>query len=368
MATNEFLEFCPTDTGTNLLTEVEYTASTDRTSGNKPGIASAKLNNKALRQANFITSQFAQYLSDQSGTDTLDDGVNVKMLAQITAMMKPLAPVVTSYLSSTGSHNLTYYFFIAVGNATAAATYTNNGVTYTVKATVASGLIITASGSGAPEASGILTKTGGTGDATLTFYAYRAPISLDVDMNGGGGGSSGSGTAAGGTGGDGGDTTFGTTLLSAAGGKGGIWDNDPAAVATASLGSGPLGLALSGAQGQGGGGSGTGSSVQGGNGASTPFGGGGAGGNGGAIGTSVGSAGRANTGAGGGGAGCHGVNNNLSGSGGNAGATIKAFIAAPSGTYAYAVGAGGIAGTAGGSGLAGTAGGSGVILLRENFQ
>jgi len=48
MATNNFLPFSPTDTGTNLLTQVEYAAATDRTIGNQPGVASSKLNNKAI--------------------------------------------------------------------------------------------------------------------------------------------------------------------------------------------------------------------------------------------------------------------------------------------------------------------------------
>lgn len=83
MPVNNFLPFCPTDTGGNLLTQSAYNLSTDRTSGNKPGIASAALNNRALRQANFITSNLAQLASNITGDDTLDDNNSTNMLATL---------------------------------------------------------------------------------------------------------------------------------------------------------------------------------------------------------------------------------------------------------------------------------------------
>jgi hypothetical protein len=63
-----------------------------------------------------------------------------------------------------------YTFTVTSANATAAATYTNNGVTFTVLSTISSGttLLCSAPG-GAPSASGTLTKASGTGDATITF-------------------------------------------------------------------------------------------------------------------------------------------------------------------------------------------------------
>lgn len=64
-----------------------------------------------------------------------------------------------------------YTFTITAGNATLAATYTNNGNTYTVAKTVAAGTTVVMTGAAAPAASGTLTKTTGTGDATLTFSA-----------------------------------------------------------------------------------------------------------------------------------------------------------------------------------------------------
>jgi hypothetical protein len=366
MSTNEFIPFCPTDNGTNLLDEAAYTASADRVSGNKPGVASAKLNNKALRQGNAMASQLAQFISNQSGTDLLDDAVYTKLLAQITSVLTPLAPIVRNYLSGSGTHNASYIFFIATGSATTGATYTNNSVTYTVSKTVASGLQLIATGSGAPTPSGTLTKSGGTGDATLTFYAVRAPLALELRMVGGGGGGGGSASgSAGGTGGTGGTTTFGSSLLSCAGGTGGGSGAAAGSGGSASLGTGPTGMAMTGGYGQPtSADSATVGNSGGGNGASTPFGGAGGGSFPGSV---AGLAAIANSGSGGGGAGGNGTLQ-FRGSGGGAGGFVDAFITSPLSTYAYAVGTGGTAGAAGTSGFTGGPGGSGSIQVIEMFQ
>jgi len=65
-------------------------------------------------------------------------------------------------------------FTISSGNATVGATYTNNGQTFTVLATIAAQTTVYMSGTGSPLTSGTLTKSAGTGDATLTFSAAQA--------------------------------------------------------------------------------------------------------------------------------------------------------------------------------------------------
>lgn len=363
--TNDFLPFCPTDTGTNLLSESDYTAAADRTSGNKPGIASAKLNNKALRQANAITSQLAQLTADVTGTDVLDDALAAKLLAQFHSTFDRYAPNITTILSGSSTFNLTYIFKIATGSATAAATYTHNAVTYTVVQTVASGTTLRASGPAVPLVSGTLTKATGTGDATITFYAVRAPISLDVIAIGGGGGGTGSGTSGAGTGGTGGNTTFGTTLIVANGGTG---SPTGGLGGSASLGTGPVGLAYTGGSGTSGQTTGTaGINLNGGAGASGPF--GGSSGGGAPGGSPI--AGVANSGSGGGGGGYSGGGGaGNAGGGGGAGGLADGTILNPSsiGTFPVSIGAGGTAGGAGTSGAAGAAAGSGVVKLRENYQ
>lgn len=140
MATNNILVFCPTDSGTNLLTQVAYAAATDRSSGNQPGIASSKLNNKALRQANFIASQFAQYLCDKTGNDVLDDNNVATLLAtiksaflynRIQAIAGTDTILATSDIvecSGTGNYTITFPAGVA-------------GLGFTIKKTGASGTI-----------------------------------------------------------------------------------------------------------------------------------------------------------------------------------------------------------------------------------
>lgn len=70
----------------------------------------------------------------------------------------------------------TYTFTCSSANATVDAIYTNNGQTFTVLSTIASGTVLYCKGTGAPSASGTLTKTSGTGDSTITFSAYTPSL------------------------------------------------------------------------------------------------------------------------------------------------------------------------------------------------
>lgn len=65
-------------------------------------------------------------------------------------------------------------FTVTAANATAGATYTNNGVTFTVVSTIvaSTGLTTTSVAPGLPTTSGTLTKASGTGDATITFSSW----------------------------------------------------------------------------------------------------------------------------------------------------------------------------------------------------
>lgn len=65
-------------------------------------------------------------------------------------------------------------FTITAGSATAGATYTNNGQTFTVVTTISSGTSLNTTGTGLPAASGTLTYVagGGANTSNLTFSAY----------------------------------------------------------------------------------------------------------------------------------------------------------------------------------------------------
>lgn len=278
----------------------------------------------------------------------------------------PPLPTIQKIISGSGTYNKNYAFVIASGSATVGATYTNNGITYTVYATVASAVQVVMSGSGAPTTSGTLTKASGTGDSTLTFSSVLAPSYLKVKMVGGGGGGSGSGVS-GGIGGTGGNTTFGSSLLTANGGVGGNVNGVRGGIGgTASLGTGPIGTAI---QGGTGGACGTsnvsGTQLVGGSGAASPF--GGSGGGSGSSNYGNGGAAITNSGSGGGGAGGSSTTT-FGGTGGGAGGFVDAIIGTPSATYSYAVGAAGAGGTAGTSGYVGGAGGSGYIQVTEFYQ
>lgn len=72
MATNEILRFAETDTGTNLLTQAEYAADSQRPIGNQPGVARSKLVNKALRQSSLIAAGIAEFLADNQSNNITD--------------------------------------------------------------------------------------------------------------------------------------------------------------------------------------------------------------------------------------------------------------------------------------------------------
>lgn len=186
---------------------------------------------------------------------------------------------------------------------------------------------------------------------------------IRVKMVGGGGGGAGAGGTAT-SGGNGGNTTFGTTLLVANGGAFGTASGAGGTGGSASLGTGPIGLAIAGGAGSGCGrsNSGTASSIGGGNGGSSPFGGAGGGG----YIANAGTAGVTNSGSGGGGGGSGSAVSVDGGAGGGSGGYVDAIIVLPSATYSYGVGAAGAAGAAG-SGIAGSAGGSGFIIVEEYY-
>lgn len=274
-------------------------------------------------------------------------------------------PTSQSFLSSSGTYVPSLIFTVVSANATIGATYTNNGVTFTVQATIAGGLSLWAipMAAGTPSLSGFLTKTGGSGDASIVYTLVTNPLYLKATVVGAGGGGGGSGTAgSGGTGGTGVSSTFGTSLLTATGGIGG---NDSAfggtgGTGTISTSSTVLKLKLI----TGGSGSSCISAQYlGGIGGSNPLGGFGV-----MVATGAGGSGTTNTGSGGCGA------NGLAGStnpagGGGSGCYIEALIGSPLLTsYAFSVGAAGAAGTIGTSGATGGSGGSGLIIVEEFYQ
>jgi len=82
MATNEFLQFS-NDVSALTYTNAEYLAHTQRPIGNQIGIADPKLVNKSIRQSSTMSAVLAQYVSDMTGSDSIDDGTTTTLLANL---------------------------------------------------------------------------------------------------------------------------------------------------------------------------------------------------------------------------------------------------------------------------------------------
>jgi hypothetical protein len=94
---------------------------------------------------------------------------DVTLLAEPNTTARLMDMLLTKTSSAT-----TYTFTVTSANATVGATYTNNGITFTVSATIAAQTTLVTTATGAPTASGVLTKATGTGDATITYSAFVA--------------------------------------------------------------------------------------------------------------------------------------------------------------------------------------------------
>jgi hypothetical protein len=266
-----------------------------------------------------------------------------------------LLPMDSVYLlSGSGTFNATLVFQTATASAAGGATYTNNGATFTVTKALSAGTELHASGGNLPADSGVLTRASGTGDATIAFTAYRAPLYLRVTLTGSGaGGLNGeaSGYYRGGGGGGAGATAFltvahpigGYSYLVAAAGS-------PSAAGSATT-FGPASAS---------GGSNSTSATRGGA-------GGGASGGDLNIGGGAGTSGTLYSSAQGGAGGCGGSGGaSFFGSGGSgAGSGAGESVVGGDG-FAYGSGGGGGAATS--SGSAGGSGAIGVIVIEQHYQ
>lgn len=86
--TNDFLAFCPTNTGTNLPTQVAYAADPQLLIGNQPGVARSILVNKALRQATYMANCLAQFLANATGDNLLDNATPAQVIATLTKALR----------------------------------------------------------------------------------------------------------------------------------------------------------------------------------------------------------------------------------------------------------------------------------------
>lgn len=83
MATNDFKPFA-TGAGANVMPQQEWQDLPALLTGFAGGKASSAQVNKVLRQTSFIAAALAQFVSDKSGQDVLDDGDIAAFLAKLT--------------------------------------------------------------------------------------------------------------------------------------------------------------------------------------------------------------------------------------------------------------------------------------------
>lgn len=260
-----------------------------------------------------------------------------------------------------------YYTFTLASPYTCAAgaTATNNGQTFIVLYALASSTTLVCSGTGAPTLTastihvGVDTLSYTTAVLGGIYYPTSSAVRyLRVRGVSGGGGGAGSGSASGGTGGTGATTSFGTVAV-ATGGAGATFTVAGAGgVPTVTLPA--YGFSLTGGAGMG---RLTGPTTA--NGSAGLVSLGGIPYLGGANNATV----LANSGSGGAGGAMANINACFTGPGGGSGAYFDVIIPYPlAASYAFLVGAGGVAGTLGTSGNAGIAGSLGALEVTEHYQ
>lgn len=84
---NDFLPFAGSG-GANVMTQAAYAAMSTRTTGFVSGTALSPQLNKVWRQSSIIASVLAQYISDLSGQDAVDDGTTATLLTNLKTSLR----------------------------------------------------------------------------------------------------------------------------------------------------------------------------------------------------------------------------------------------------------------------------------------
>ncbi|WP_150294772.1 hypothetical protein [Pseudomonas extremaustralis] len=114
--------------GANVSTQAEYAALAARSNGFSAGTAVSKQLNKAWRQSSVMAATLAQFISDQSGNDVLDDGnlatIQTNLGLAIKAAVASGVPYATQAQVNAGSSNTTVVNPKTLSAATQAQAFT----------------------------------------------------------------------------------------------------------------------------------------------------------------------------------------------------------------------------------------------------
>lgn len=178
MAQNDFKSFA-VGAGANVTSQAEWEALAALVTGFQSGKASSAQINKAIRQASFIAAALAQYTSDKTGGDVLDDGDQAAFITKMAAAFgkdfQPLDATLTALAALTGAADKLAYFN---GDDTAALTaLTGVGRDIIGKTTIAD--VLSYLGLGAAAKQGVATSTQmQAGTATDLLPSVAAVMSL----------------------------------------------------------------------------------------------------------------------------------------------------------------------------------------------
>ncbi|MDM6886958.1 hypothetical protein QUG71_23965, partial [Enterobacter asburiae] len=113
MAKNEFKPFSIAG-GANVISQADYEVLAALSTGFTAGVAKASEINKVLRQASFVAAALAQFISDKTNSDVLDDGslsgFETKLIAALNALSQPLDATLTALAGlQTGPNKVPYF-------------------------------------------------------------------------------------------------------------------------------------------------------------------------------------------------------------------------------------------------------------------
>lgn len=217
MPTNDFLPFA-TGGGANVISQPDYAALPALPTGFQSGVAKSQQLNKVWRQSSIMAAVLAQFISDQTGQDALDDGTIATLLANLKQSMPGRLLRTTVYRRVGGVQQVSVNG--GAFTSTGASTHTRHADAQTIigEAQAAGGAGAGAGGAGSGNVSmGAPGGSGSYGKSIWTAAAFGASQAITVGAAGV--------AASNAAGGNGGSSSIGSLLTTPGGIGGGLFNN-----------------------------------------------------------------------------------------------------------------------------------------------